>query len=70
MRQFCLVIIVIAATGASGNAQAMTLKAFAQHANVIRAAGPVNICGSNGCVRVQTHRIVRQKSGNAMANHI
>jgi hypothetical protein len=29
-----------------------------------------NVCGANGCVRVQTQRVKHQKPGSAAANHI
>jgi len=30
----------------------------------------VNVCGSNGCVKVQTHKIQHQKPGSVGKNHI
>jgi hypothetical protein len=29
-----------------------------------------NVCGANGCVRVQTQRVQHQKPGSAAAKHI
>jgi hypothetical protein len=43
---------------------------------VNRAAAPlqaqtvVSVCGTNGCVKVQTHKIVRQKPGSVASKHI
>lgn len=30
----------------------------------------VNVCGANGCVRVQTQRVVHHKPGSVAAKHI
>jgi hypothetical protein len=30
----------------------------------------VNVCGSNGCVRVETQRVVHHKPGSVAAKHI
>jgi hypothetical protein len=29
-----------------------------------------NVCGANGCVRVQTQRVTHQKPGSVAAKHI
>jgi hypothetical protein len=68
----CAVVLPVVVGSAAAQSMIQTMKpgAIAQHSDIVRTAGGVNVCGSTGCVRVQTHKIVRQKSGGAMANHI
>jgi hypothetical protein len=45
------------------------LRTAAASATLVQQAA--NVCGSNGCVRVQTQRVIRrQKPGTIAANHI
>jgi hypothetical protein len=36
----------------------------------LRAQPVASVCGSNGCVKVQTHKITHQKPGSVAKNHI
>jgi hypothetical protein len=57
-----------------GRAEAMTraapstLRAVAARTALVQRVATV--CGTNGCVKVQTHRIVHHKPGAIGANHI
>lgn len=39
-------------------------------ARPLQAQAIVSVCGTNGCVKVQTHKIVRQKPGSVASKHI
>jgi hypothetical protein len=47
---------------------ASTLTVAAAHVATVQLA--VNVCGTNGCAKVQTHRIVHHKPGAVAAKHI
>jgi ribosomal protein L35AE/L33A len=49
-------------TGRSVAHVAATTSALVQHVT--------NVCGNNGCVRVQTQRVRHQKPGSVAGNHI
>lgn len=55
-------------------AEAMTVMAPAALGEAAAGLAPirkmVNVCGSNGCVPVQTKRVHRQKPGSVPAHHI
>ncbi len=78
MRGILLTSVTVASILSGGvfghGAEAMTLTslsaarvAAADSARVQRIA---NVCGTNGCVRVQTQRVRHQKPGSVAANHI
>jgi hypothetical protein len=77
MRGTILTALVVAGIlsggGLSHRAEAMALAAHSPPGAA--AAQPAvqqvaNVCGSNGCVRVQTQKVKHQKPGNLGGHHI
>ena len=82
MRRICLTSLAAAALILIGrSAGSASAAAVAPTATLVpraimgnAAEAPVqlaaNVCGANGCVRVQTQRIQHQKPGSVAAKHI
>jgi hypothetical protein len=68
-----LVFATILCGGLSaGDAKAGTVTPplFVSGADVPLVQPVANVCGANGCVRVQTQRVQHQKPGSVAAKHI
>ena len=74
MRRNLLSSLAVASLLASGLAARQADALPAGPATIGGDAAPVwrvtNVCGTNGCVRVQTQRIHHQKPGSVAKNHI
>jgi hypothetical protein len=62
--------IFVAAIALIGLSAAPVPAATLDHSTAAAVQLITNICGANGCVRVQTQRIRHQKPGSLPANHI
>jgi hypothetical protein len=78
MRGIMLTSVAVAAIFSGGTlglpAQALTLSVQpAAHGAAVDSARlqyVANVCGTNGCVRVQTERVRHQKPGSVAGHHI
>jgi hypothetical protein len=70
MRRICMVSFAAAALVFIGLSAASAQAAMGNDSPAAPVQLVANICGANGCVRVQTQRVQHHKPGSVPANHI